>query len=412
MLAALTRKLPQLAALLFVASGAALAAAAPLQSPWDLHPVTATSAPYACPAPVLLPRDIAAFDYYADSRKSVPDPQRLRAYDQAAGPFDRVSDQAEKAADAYRRTGSTAAAACVLEILTAEAAQQAMTGSMASNQSYYVQNWTLGALAVTYLKVRGSAAGTPAQRSRITAWLVRVARSTQGYFDVRRAKHTKDGRNNHLYWAGFAVMSAGIAANDRSLYNWGVSTYRDGVRQIAADGSLPLEMARGQRALHYHLFAAAPLVTMAEFAEANGQDLYAENHGALHRLVDRCVAGLEDNSWFAQQSAFPQDTPGPHLTAADVAWLRPYAERFPNPAIAQLLAQASSLHVLYLGGDPPTVIRQSSRPDKRARTAPPARSTADRRPADAPSAATAASAAPGPPRPASIESAAARSRQN
>ncbi len=353
MLTHLARKPLQLAAFLILASTSAFAASSPLQSPWDLHPVTATSVPYACPPPVLLPRDIVAFDYYADSRKSIPDPARLRAYDLAASPFDRVSDQAEKAADAYRRTGSTAAASCVLEILDAEAAQQAMTGGMASNQSYYVQNWTLGALAVTWLKVRGSAPGTPAQRSRIAAWLVRVARSTQGYFDARRHRQTKDGRNNHLYWAGFAVMSAGIAANDRSLYDWGISTYRDGVRQIAADGSLPLEMARGRRALHYHLFAAAPLVMMAEFGEANGQDLYSENHGAVHRLVDRCVAGLEDNSWFAQQSAFPQDTPGNRLTAADVAWLQPYAQRFPNPAIAQLLARVRSLHVLYLGGDPP-----------------------------------------------------------
>ncbi|HTX40335.1 MAG TPA: alginate lyase family protein [Acidobacteriaceae bacterium] len=353
MLIDLARKLPTFALFPLLAGSAAFAASSPLQSPWDLHPVAPTSAPYACPAPIALPRDIVAFDYYADSRKSIPDPARLRAYDQAASLFNQVSDQAEKAADDYRRTGSAAAAACVLDTLDAESARQAITGSMASNQSYYVQNWILGALAVTYLKVRSSAAGTPAQRSRIEAWMVRVARSTQGYFDTRRAKQTKDGRNNHLYWAGFAVMSAGIAANDRSLYDWGLGAYRDGVRQIAANGSLPLEMARGRRALHYHLFAAAPLVTMAEFGEANGQDFYAESHGALHRLVDRCVAGLEDNSWFAQQSAFPQDTPGNRLTAADVAWLQPYAQRFPNPAIAQLLAQVRSLHVLYLGGDPP-----------------------------------------------------------
>lgn len=353
MVPVLAKKLLQLAAFLLLAGHAPLATASPLQSPWDLHPVTSTPTPYTCPAPIPLPRDIVAFDYYADSRKSIPDPERLRAYDQAASPFDRVSHQAENAADFYVSSGSASAAACVVQILEAEAAQQAMTGSMASNQSYYVQNWTLGALAVTFLKVRDSGAGSPAERGRITAWLASLARSTQSYFDQRRARHAMDGRNNHLYWAGFAVMSAGIASNDRGLYDWGVSRYRDGVRQIADDGTLPLEMARGQRALHYHLFAAAPLVMMAEFGEANGQDLYAEKHGALHRLVDRCVAGLEDNSWFAQRSAFPQDTPGTRLTAADVAWLRPYAERFPNPAIARLLGQVRSLRVLYLGGDPP-----------------------------------------------------------
>jgi len=51
-----------------------------------------------------------------------------------------------------------------------------------------------------------------------------------------------------------------------------VTTYKDGIDEIAADGTLPLEMGRGQRALHYHLFALAPLVTMAELAAANGED--------------------------------------------------------------------------------------------------------------------------------------------
>jgi len=331
----------------------ASAFAAPLRSPWNALVTPASAQPYACPAIPPLPRDIVAYDYYSDARKSVPDAARLNAYRQAAAPFDRTMTQAERAADFYLKTGSAAAASCVLQILDIDARNQAMTGAMASNQSYYVQNWTLGALAVTYLKVRDSSAATPADRTEIAAWLVRVAHSTQSYFSARHAKNTKDGRNNHLYWAGFAVMSAGIAADNRHLYNWGIMTYRYGVGQIAPDGTLPLEMARGRRALHYHLFAAAPLVTMAEFAEANGQDLYAMDHGALHRLIARCVSGVQNNAWFAQQTGFPQDTPAARLTPSDVAWMRPYARRYPNPAIAALLRQLPSLNNLYLGGNPP-----------------------------------------------------------
>ncbi len=327
--------------------------AATLRSPWDSLAIAPTSRPYSCPAIAPLPRDIVAYDYYTDKRYSIPDPARLRAYQQAAAPFDLTMTDAEKAADFYLKSGSRAAAVCVLRILDANARSHAMTGAMASNQSYYVRNWTLGALAITYLKVRGSGAGTPAERTQISRWLVQLARSTQDYFGERRAKHAKDGRNNHLYWAGLAVMSAGVAADNRSFWNWGLGTYRDGVRQIAPDGSLPLEMARGRRALHYHLFAAAPLVTMAEFGEANGQDLYAADHGALHRLVARCVSGLENNVWFAQQTGIAQDTPAPRLTAADAAWMRPYARRFPDPAIAKLLSRLRSLRVEYLGGDPP-----------------------------------------------------------
>ncbi len=326
---------------------------APLRSPWDALSIPATSRPYSCPAVSPLPRDIVAYDYYSDARKSIPDSARLQAYRRAASPFDRTMTGAERAADFYLKSGSRGAADCVLEILDANARNHAMTGTMASNQSYYVQNWTLGALAVTFLKVRHSDAGTPAERGEIARWLVQVARSTRNYFSLRHAKPTKDGHNNHLYWAGFAVMSAGIAADNRHLYNWGVMTFRDGVHQIAPDGTLPLEMARGRRALRYHLFAAEPLVTMAELGETNGQDLYSFNHGALHRLVHRCVSGLRNNAWFAQQTGFPQEKPGRRLTPSDVAWLRPYQRRFPSSSIASLLGQVHSLSILYLGGDPP-----------------------------------------------------------
>lgn len=327
--------------------------AAPLRSPWDALTIPETARPYACPAVAPLPGDIVAFDYYSDKRYSIPDPARLRAYRAASAPYSNITRQAIHAADFYLKTGSLPAASCVLRILDVQAAAHAMTGAMASNQSNYLRNWTLGSFAVAWLKVRNATVGTPAERSEIQQWLVQVARSTRDYFAQRHAHHTKDGRNNHLYWAGFAVMSAGIAADNRPLYNWGVMTYRYGVGQIARDGTLPLEMARGRRALHYHLFAAAPLVTMAEFAEANGQDLYAFHHGALHRLVARCVSGLESNAWFAQQTGFPQDEPGPRLLSSDVAWMQPYEQRFPNAAIHQLLSRLSSRSYDFLGGDPP-----------------------------------------------------------
>jgi hypothetical protein len=122
--------------------------------------------------------------------------------------------------------------------------------------------------------------------------MAKVAGSTEEYFTQRHIKGTNDGTNNHYYWAGFAVMAAGIAADDRKLFDWGVSTYNEAMSRIQPDGTLPLEMARGQRALHYHVFALAPLTMMAEMGYANGLDLYNANNGALKRLIDVTAAGL------------------------------------------------------------------------------------------------------------------------
>jgi poly(beta-D-mannuronate) lyase len=103
-----------------------------------------------------------------------------------------------------------------------------------------------------------------------------------------------DNENNHIYWAGLAVAAAAIANNDHDAGQWAIYTYRMGLANIQADGTLNAEMNRAQMALHYHLYALAPLIMMAELGEANGIDLYSENGGALHRLVKFCVAGLED----------------------------------------------------------------------------------------------------------------------
>lgn len=327
---------------------------ATLRSPWDTAPIALTSVPYTCESIPTLPRNIVATSYYSDAKHSVADTAKKDIYDAAHEPFLRASDATAKAADSFVATGSRDAAACVLHNLTMEAQAGAMTGSMSSNQAQYVQNWTLGALAISWLKVKQSHLATPEQLAVITPWMRSVAVQVKTWFDARRAKNTTDSRNNHLYWAGFAVMSAGIAVDDRKLYDWGVGTYKDGVGRIEPDGTLPLEMARGTRALHYHLFALAPLVTMAELGEANGDDLYALDHAKLHLLVARAMAGLADNHFFAEKAGALQDTPEPDgIKSSDIEWVRPFQRRFPDAATAKLLDRVGIQPFGYLGGLPP-----------------------------------------------------------
>ena len=125
-----------------------------------------------------------------------------------------------------------------------------------------------------------------------------------------------------------------------------------GVKQIQKDGTLPHEMDRAARALHYHLFAAAPLVTLAEFAAANGEDLYSEHDEALKRLVERSVSGVNDPSYFRRKAGSEQEVP-PFTSAMSYAGMQPYAKRFPNPAISVILGKHDSLSGFYLGGFPP-----------------------------------------------------------
>jgi poly(beta-D-mannuronate) lyase len=330
-----------------------LAQGKPLQSPWDTSTPPLNNTSFECPEPGHLSPDLTTSGFYSDSKSSIVDPDKWKAYVESSGPYKKLGDQTVSAADRYRATGSRDAAQCVLRLLNAAQTDGVFTGKMSSRQAYYVQGWVIGALAIAYLKVRDSGLVPAGQASLLTGWMRSVARQSMGFYDGATSQPGGDTQNNHLYWAGVEVAAIAIAANDRTMFDWALSAYRNGVGQITAQGTLPLEMRRGQRALHYHLYAIAPLVYIAEFAQDNGIDLFGQDHYALKLLVQRAVQGLEGSGYFDQQTGIKQDTPNGPPTAEEISWARIYVAHFPDPQISSLLARAQSLSYMYLGGLPP-----------------------------------------------------------
>ncbi len=328
-------------------------AAQPLRSPWDGRDVTLTNAPYVCPFIHHLSPNITTDGFYSDSRSSIIDQEKWKTYAASSEPYRQLGQQIVDAADVYRTTGSRDAAECAIAHMEAAAKDEAFTGKMSSSQAYYVQGWVIGAIAIAYLKVRDSGVILPEQKHDILTWIVNVVKRTRTYYDTGRQKKTGDSENNHLYWAGVEISAAGIVAGNRELFDWGIDAYRKGIKEIQSDGSIPQEMHRGQRALHYHLFALAPLVYLAEFGEDNHQNLYAERNYAIKKLAILSTQGLVNNSFFVKASGASQDTPNGAPTAEEISWANIYVSRFPNPTISKLIAQASSLSYMYLGGLPP-----------------------------------------------------------
>lgn len=325
------------------------ATAAPLKSPWDARVPSGKATAMACPAAPALPRDITTSSFYTDEAKSVPDPARYAAYRASVAPLNDAARDLAAMADGYRQSGDRAAVRCVASWLLAFARTDVLTGTMSSNQATYVQGWTLGAFAIDWLKVRESDAIPADAKATVPVWLGKIAALNRDYYTGRDDK--VDGRNNHRYWAGVAVMAAGIAADRRDEFGWGLGALQIGLRQVDKDGVLPLEMARKAKALHYHLFASGPLVTMAELAAANGLNAYGENDGALRRLVEHAIAGVDDPAPFEKAAGIAQE---PVKRSADsLAWAIPFERRFPNAKLRAMLAALPSTAILYLGGSPP-----------------------------------------------------------
>ena len=315
---------------------------------WCASVMAESPAPVVCGAPPHISRSIVLNDYYVDSAKSIVDPARKQAYEDAVKPMRKAAGAVDELADRYRSAHDVAAAQCAASWLEDYARHGALLDMRAGNEAVYVQGWIGGSLAIAWLKVR-DAELPPHQRAQIAGWLATLAERNVAYYRSR-PPGAKDARNNLRYWAGLTALASGLAAGRRDLVDWGIGSFRIGVDQIAADGTLPLEMRRKSLALHYHLFAAAPLVTIAELAEINGVSLYGYRDGALGRLVERALSGIEDSSFFADRAGTVQKPD--QLRAEDVVWASPFLHRFPNPRLNAILERFPSGTMLYIGGRP------------------------------------------------------------
>lgn len=189
----------------------------------------------------------------------------------------------------YRQSGDPATLACILQGYRAWADAGALTSTQTNYSGRAMRKWALATLATGWLEINA-----PAGNARVERWLEALAERVVKEWDGL----PQNKINNHSYWAAWAVMATGVALDRRDLFDWSVKIFRTAAGQIGADGRLPNEQKRGERALAYHNYALQPLVMMASFARANGVDLLAENNGALARLAEYVLSQPKtDPAW-------------------------------------------------------------------------------------------------------------------
>lgn len=298
----------------------------------------ASSAAGACPTPPPAVHDLDLPRFYGDAEGSKVDPELARRHKQAVEPLTAFLRQVVADADRAVQRHDAASAGCALAWITAWAAGEAWLGSMGTKQGEYQRKWDLAGVALAYLKVRRYA--SPEQHRQIGTWLVRLADAVAA-FQINPARKT----NNHVYWLGLALGATALAADSPRHWNDARRIMQEAAVHIRSDGTLPLELERGARALHYHAFAVTPLVVMAELAARRGEDWYAFADGSLHRLVAITLAGLADPTRFDALSGVAQERP----PGVGAGWLALYKNRHPERMPEQLPAVPEKHR--WLGGD-------------------------------------------------------------
>lgn len=324
----------------------------------------AISLPSKCTALVAPVSSFTAQSRYdtSDPTRSEVDPALEAAYDAAVAPIQTFGSRVAKAADQYSQSRAKFFADCALAHLYSWAQANALLGEL-NNVGFLVTSTAVASAGSAYLKIaaaypsKTATADELAKLKRVRLWL-----RDQG---VRLANHfeTVSGNtqlNNQRYTSGMAVGFAAIAVQNYDLFAAAMKSLHVGLDQIQPDGYLPLELARGSRALSYHFVAVEPLVMLMEIASVNNEStITLKDRSKLVKLVNFVYKGYKDPSLLlAYNPSLPAQETG--FACNDFAFMEVHLATTAKQGTANLTllnfikkqrAACGDLYVSPMGGD-------------------------------------------------------------
>ncbi len=243
----------------------------------------------------------------SDSARATLNPQAEAAFHQQTRAIADMEKFVSTQVTAWHRSGDPRNVSCLVSALNRWATAGALLGDARNHTGKSMRKWALATFSSSWLQLQFSAShplnAWPEQAQNITRWLGNVGNLTASEWrDLPQSRV-----NNHSYWAAWALMATSVVTGRQDLFDQSLAIYRIAMQQIDAEGFLPNELRRRQRALAYHNYALQPLVMIALFARANGVDLFEENRAALPRLAARVIAGLDNPQPFTLRSGVVQD---------------------------------------------------------------------------------------------------------
>lgn len=287
----------------------------------------------------------------SDKARSTLNVDSEKAFRDATSGITTLERSTSKKVMQFMRDGRPQQLECTLNWLTAWAEADALMSKDFNHTGKSMRKWALGSMASSYIRLKFSSsqplARHPQQAQVIEAWFSKMADQVVSDWDNLPLEKT----NNHSYWSAWSVMATAIATNRRDLFDWSVKEFRVGASQVDAQGFLPNELKRQQRALAYHNYALPPLSMIASFALVNGVDLRNENNGALKRLGERVLSGVKNPDEFEQKTGKKQDMTDLKVDAK-FAWLEPFCTLYTcTPQVIEMKRGMQPFKTFRLGGD-------------------------------------------------------------
>ncbi len=315
-------------------------------------PLPAEEKGYTCKA---VPEPVTALDYgsrYTDESKTRSDIDEAgnAEVDKALKPVEEFIGDLIRMSNTALVNGDKGRAECVLDWLVAWADAGALTDLRTLNVQLSVPARYAG-LAMALLQAEAAGGLDPKKRARVVAWLTKAAGAMTEFFDTEAPPNAS--KNNLRAWAGLAAAAVGRLDDDKALLDWAKGSFELVACQANADGSLPLEMNRADKALNYQLHATAPLIVTADLLKATGYDGYAACGGKLTQIATFTLRAVDDPAIVEAVSGREQtfQTGKQDIEPYMLAWVEPLLRHHPDAGIDAWVEDMRPLSHAKLGGN-------------------------------------------------------------
>ena len=146
--------------------------------------------------------------------------------------------------------------------------------------------------------------------------------------------------HNHALSSAISHMELGVLLNDEKLFRKAFKNFEAAIKYQRKDGSLPIEVRRGGRAMFYQGRAMNALAVIAIIAENQGYNIWDYDYKGknYHNLVKFFIDFTENNE-IVFKYAKEMKSPGPakdykiqdlNRSSSNWGWLYAYVTRFPD----------------------------------------------------------------------------------
>lgn len=303
-----------------------------------------------CPKPVGLPRQLVAVQTYIDPPvNSRVDPEKVRQAYALVAPVREVESVISHRLGDFVRSATADAAPfgdCVLRHVMRFAEDNAMVETTEWRSTGLVRLMATTA-PFAYMVLRNHYPIASQQAAPIESWIRRLADRITFYQKTRPY-----GNTNIELWGAAAQAASAVALQDTKLLDTALRVATSAIDRVTPDGTLEAEMARGDRALQYSLFAMQALAVIVAVTEANGMSAFTQrnNHAVIRLMRTNARAVVRPESFIAL-SGNPAAAAPERVDAQDLGWtaLRNFWPEIPE--MREAFCRHRSHYSFRAGGD-------------------------------------------------------------